>query len=304
MQSYPTVEPAIDLTASSPLAFARQASGLLLGLAPVASRRCGTRETRARYRARSLWLDGIEGSLAPRPALPGDAEYDVAIVGGGFTGLWSAYYLKQHQPDLRVVVLEREIAGYGPSGRNGGWVSGGVAGSAAVYAKQRGADAVRRGGAGDLPDDRRRSAGWWRRRASSAASTTPARCSWRPASRSAAACSTACTAPTSAGSTPADVRLLAPAEVDERVRVAGCVGRQLLAACGPDRSRRGWCAAWPRRASASASSSTSAPRRWSWRPGHVRCAAGTVRAGVVLRATEAYTASCRARAAASCRCTR
>ena len=76
-----------------------------------------------RYRARSLWLDGIEGPLDARPSLPGDADYDVAIVGAGFTGLWSAYYLKQLQPDLRVVVLEREIAGYGPSGRNGGWAS-------------------------------------------------------------------------------------------------------------------------------------------------------------------------------------
>ena len=49
----------------------------------------------ARYRARSLWLDGIESSLAPRPALPGDIECDVAIVGAGFTGLWAAYHLRR-----------------------------------------------------------------------------------------------------------------------------------------------------------------------------------------------------------------
>src|SRR5215470_7995713 len=98
----------------------------------------------ARYRARSLWLDGIEGPLDPRPPLAESAECDVAIVGAGFTGLWAAYYLKRHQPDLRVVVVEREIAGYGPSGRNGGWVSSGTSGSAAVYRKRGGMDAVRR----------------------------------------------------------------------------------------------------------------------------------------------------------------
>ena len=77
---------------------------------------------------------------------------DVAIVGGGFTGLWSAYYLKRAQPDLRVTVVEREIAGYGPSGRNGGWVSSGIAGSAALYRRRRGDDAVRRATARDVFD--------------------------------------------------------------------------------------------------------------------------------------------------------
>ncbi len=97
-----------------------------------------------RYRARSLWLDSVPGSLTAGPQLPGDISYDVAIVGAGFTGLWAAYYLKRQQPDLRVVVLEREIAGFGPSGRNGGWVSAGIAGSWPVYAERSGEDAVRR----------------------------------------------------------------------------------------------------------------------------------------------------------------
>src|SRR4051812_50204585 len=82
--------------------------------------------TTSRYRERSLWLDGLEESLEPRPALTSDISADVVIVGAGFTGLWSAYYLKQLQPDLRVVVVEREIAGFGPSGRNGGWASAGL----------------------------------------------------------------------------------------------------------------------------------------------------------------------------------
>ena len=86
-----------------------------------------------RYRERSLWLDGYPGSLAPRPSLPGDVDCDVVIIGAGYTGLWTAYHLKSLQPDLRITMIEREIAGYGPSGRNGGWVSAGVAGSAAAY---------------------------------------------------------------------------------------------------------------------------------------------------------------------------
>jgi glycine/D-amino acid oxidase-like deaminating enzyme len=58
-----------------------------------------------------------------RSPLPGDREADVCIVGGGFTGLWTAYYLKRARPELEVVVLEREFAGFGASGRNGGWLS-------------------------------------------------------------------------------------------------------------------------------------------------------------------------------------
>jgi glycine/D-amino acid oxidase-like deaminating enzyme len=97
-----------------------------------------------RYRDRSLWLDGLAGSLAPRLSLHGDTTCDVAIVGAGFTGLWTAYYLKRHQADLRIVVVEREIAGFGPSGRNAGWASAGIAGSWKVYARRHGMDAVLR----------------------------------------------------------------------------------------------------------------------------------------------------------------
>ena len=72
------------------------------------------------YRSYSLWLDGL-GELKPRSALPGPTDVDVAIVGAGLTGLWTAYYLKKADPHLRIAVLEREIAGFGASGRNGGW---------------------------------------------------------------------------------------------------------------------------------------------------------------------------------------
>ncbi|MEO7123749.1 MAG: FAD-dependent oxidoreductase, partial [Lacisediminihabitans sp.] len=61
----------------------------------------------------SFWLDSLAGSgsdgLLPRPALGGDVAVDVAIVGGGLTGLWTAYYLLKRDPGLRVGVLEKSI---------------------------------------------------------------------------------------------------------------------------------------------------------------------------------------------------
>ena len=60
----------------------------------------------------------------PRDSLPGDSDADVCIVGAGYTGLWTAYYLKQADPSLRITVLEARFAGFGASGRNGGWLSG------------------------------------------------------------------------------------------------------------------------------------------------------------------------------------
>jgi glycine/D-amino acid oxidase-like deaminating enzyme len=77
------------------------------------------------YRSVSFWLDSLppDDPLTPRPSLPGSIAADVAIVGAGYTGLWTAYYLLDHDPSLRVVVVEREIAGFGASGRNGGWCS-------------------------------------------------------------------------------------------------------------------------------------------------------------------------------------
>ena len=75
------------------------------------------------YRSLSFWHDSVPEALAPGDPLPGDLEADVAIVGAGFTGLWTAHYLARRDPTMRVVVCEQEIAGYGASGRNGGWCS-------------------------------------------------------------------------------------------------------------------------------------------------------------------------------------
>ncbi len=85
-----------------------------------------------------FWWRSIGGPPPPRAPLEGPLEADVAIVGAGYTGLWTAYYLKRAEPSLRIVVLEREFAGFGASGRNGGWVSGFFSGPARVYERPGG----------------------------------------------------------------------------------------------------------------------------------------------------------------------
>ncbi len=77
------------------------------------------------YRRLSYWWDSLPDELigTPRPPLSRSTTADVAIVGGGYTGLWTAYYLAKADPSLKVVVLEAETAGFGASGRNGGWAS-------------------------------------------------------------------------------------------------------------------------------------------------------------------------------------
>jgi glycine/D-amino acid oxidase-like deaminating enzyme len=96
------------------------------------------------YSELSLWFDQLTAAgdpLEPRPALDGDTEVDVCIVGAGLTGLWTAYYLLTAQPSLRVAVVEAEIAGFGASGRNGGWCSAlfpvSIRGLARRYGRER-----------------------------------------------------------------------------------------------------------------------------------------------------------------------
>ena len=91
----------------------------------------------------SHWWQQI-GAPDRRAALPGDLVADVAIVGAGYTGLWSAYYLKRAQPELRVVVIEQRHAGYGASGRNGGWLTNAITGGREQYAKSHGRDEAER----------------------------------------------------------------------------------------------------------------------------------------------------------------
>jgi len=80
------------------------------------------------FRKLSYWHDSVPGPLEPRSSLDNDIEADVVIAGGGYTGLWTAYYLKQIDPSLDIAILEAEIAGFGASGRNGGWCAGYLSG--------------------------------------------------------------------------------------------------------------------------------------------------------------------------------
>ncbi|MDN4471444.1 NAD(P)/FAD-dependent oxidoreductase [Demequina zhanjiangensis] len=90
----------------------------------------------------SLWWDTLASEPTSPEPLKGDTEADVAIVGAGFTGLWTAHYLAQARPDLRIVVLEKDLAGFGASGRNGGWASALLPSSLSTLAKDAGRDAA------------------------------------------------------------------------------------------------------------------------------------------------------------------
>jgi len=96
-------------------------------------------DSSAAYGGISLWYADLPDR--PLSPLPGERRYDVAIVGGGYTGLWTAYYLKQQSPDLSVCVLEAHACGFGASGRNGGWLMAALEGEVPLI---RSVDASRR----------------------------------------------------------------------------------------------------------------------------------------------------------------
>ena len=241
----------------------------------------------SRYRARSLWLDGLAEPLLPRPALSGDRDCDVAIVGAGFTGLWAAYFLASLQPDLRVAVVEREIAGFGPSGRNGGWASAGLAGSAQRYARLRGEDAVRRGERamadgvaeiGRVIADEGIECGWLHSGSLLVATSAPQVARLHEAVERRRAF----------GMGEDDLRLLEPAELAQRVRVRGARAASFTLHCGrvdPARLARGLALACERRGVVIYEGTEAE----TIEPGRVRCTSGSLRAGSVLRATEAFT---------------
>lgn len=91
----------------------------------------------------SLWNDQI-GDQPERPPLSGDLDVDVAIVGAGYTGLWTALYLRRLAPDLRVLVLDANKVGFGASGRNGGWCIGDLAAGDARWRSLAGSDGAHR----------------------------------------------------------------------------------------------------------------------------------------------------------------
>ena len=71
---------------------------------------------------RSLWLEETPAGADDAPELTGDVLSDVCVVGGGYTGLWAALRVTELEPSARVVLVEADICGGGPSGRNGGMV--------------------------------------------------------------------------------------------------------------------------------------------------------------------------------------
>ncbi len=245
-------------------------------------------DTERHYRSRSLWLDGVPESLEPRPSLRGEQSCDIAIVGAGFGGLWTAYYLKLRQPDARIAVVEREVAGFGAAGRNGGWVSAGIAGSSRVYARKHGRDAVLRAERethqavdeiGRVVQEEQIDCGYLKAGALTLATSEPQRA--RLVSRVAAQ--------HQLGLSEEDVTLLSAAEALERIRGAsGVLAGSFSPHCArvdPARLARGIAAACERRGV----TIYERTRATALESGVVRCEGGSLRADVVLRATESYT---------------
>jgi len=239
----------------------------------------------------SLWHETADDPWVQRPRLSGDLRADVVVVGAGFTGLWTAYYLLREDPALSVVVLEAETAGFGASGRNGGWCSAlfpagpgklaALPGSsrAAAMAQHRAmratVDEVLAVAAEEDIDARAhkggmislaRSASQWRRAQDEVDSAR----GW--------------------GRGPDDLRLLDAEEACARLgatRVRGAVFTPDCAALHPARLVRGLARAVERRGGRILEGT----RVRRLLPGRAVTDAGTVRADVVVRATEGYTSS-------------
>ena len=244
------------------------------------------------YRGRSLWLDTLTEPIVPRPPLREDVAADVAIVGAGFIGLWTAYCLAAAEPGLRIVVLEAEIAGFGAAGRNAGFVSAGIAGQAEAYLPRGGWDGVRRAERamvagidyiGDVATREQIDCGWTKsgslRIATSQAQLERVRAGIEARRRG--------------GLGESDVVLLEAAEVAARVRITGVVGGAYTPHCArvhPGRLVRGLAAACERRGVRifERSRVTGIDRRI------VSCATDSgapaaVSAEIVVQATEAFT---------------
>jgi glycine/D-amino acid oxidase-like deaminating enzyme len=88
----------------------------------------------------SFWWTGQP--VDDRPRLEGHVQADIVIIGAGYTGLWTAYYLSEAAPDRRIVVVEARHVGYGASGRNGGWLTSALAGHRGRMAHRLGRDRV------------------------------------------------------------------------------------------------------------------------------------------------------------------
>ncbi len=219
--------------------------------------------------------------------MTGNTDCDVAIVGAGLTGLWTAYALAVNDPELSVVVLEAEIAGYGASGRNAGFVSAGLAGRAEVYERTHGAAAVMRAERvlieaidwiGGVVAREGIDCGFAKGGSFRVATSAPqvARIRATLASRRAR------------GIGEDDAWPVSAEEIREHVSMAEILGGAYTPHCArvdPARLVRGLAEACERRGVVIYEHS---PAREIGR-GRVRCNAGVVRAEIVVRATESYT---------------
>ncbi len=242
--------------------------------------------TTGRYRPLSLWWDEV-GETTPRAPLASDLDVDVAIVGAGFTGLWTAYYLLGADPRLRVAVLEREVAGFGASGRNGGWCSALFAASDERIARDHGrpaAIAMRRA-MQDTVDEVGRAAG------AEGIDCGFAKGGTVVAARSAAQVARAheeVASDRALGVGEDDLRWVERDEARSLLGAAGVLGATYTPHCAalqPARLARGLADAVERRG-AHLFEGTAVT---AIEPGRVRTEGATVRAEVVVRAVEGYT---------------
>lgn len=240
-------------------------------------------------RTLSLWWDTLPDDLREPLGTPlgGDVTADVAIVGAGYTGLWTAYYLKQADPSLRIVVVESEIAGFGASGRNGGWASALFPASLDALARKSSRDAavrMKRAMNATVDEIGRVAAaeGWdiqWHKGGTLVYARTPLQ--WREAQAEVDSLR-------SWGFGPEDLQLLGREEALERgaaTDVLGATFNPHCAAIHPARLVRSLA----RTVVAMGVTIHEHTTAQSIEPGIVRTAAGTVRAEYVVRATEGYT---------------
>ena len=249
------------------------------------------------YTSLSLWHETADDDWRPRPALAGDEQVDVAVVGAGLTGLWTAYYLLREDPTLRVSVLEAETAGFGASGRNGGWCSAlfpasldtlaalpGSSRSAALeqhQAMRATVDEVLAVAAEEGIDARAHKGG--------TVAVARSVAQWRRARQEVAAAR-------GWGRGEDDLRLLDAAQARERLGATRVVGGTFTPDCAaihPSRLVRGLARAVERRGGRIHEQT----RVRSVEVGRAVTDHGTVRADVVVRATEGYTRTLRVHAA-------
>jgi glycine/D-amino acid oxidase-like deaminating enzyme len=240
------------------------------------------------YRDISFWFDSL-GGRAPETArapAPTRLEVDVAIVGGGYTGLWTAYYLRQVAPELSVAVLEREIAGFGASGRNGGWCSGLFAASFAQLVR-----AVGREGAAEMMQAVRSSVDEVGR----VAAEEGIECGFSKGgtlvlARTEAQLTRLRREAAGVDGGDPDLVVLSAAEAEERIRARGVLGATYTPHCAavhPAALARGLAEAVERRGARVCE----ATPVLDIAPGSCRTPRGLVRAKFVVRATEGYSAS-------------